>query len=309
MPRNPRKHLKRLNAPKHWLLDKLSGVWAPKPSAGPHKSRECLPLIIIIRNRLKYAFNSREVTQIVMSRNIKIDGKVRTDATYPTGLQDVISIDKTGENFRLIYNVKGRFILQPITPEEAKWKLGKVRRVQIGQKAIPYLVTHDARTIRFPDPLIEANDTVKVDLATGKVIDFVKFDIGNLAMVTGGRNLGRIGIIENREKHDGGTEIVHLKDAVGHTFATRVTNVFVIGKGNTSLISLPKNRGVKLSIIEETARREKAKRIAAKKAKKGPRKNLKKKKPVPAKSTKTETKKPKAAISKSKATGSKKSAK
>jgi hypothetical protein len=37
--RGPKKHLKRLNAPKHWMLDKLGGIWAPKPSAGPHKVR------------------------------------------------------------------------------------------------------------------------------------------------------------------------------------------------------------------------------------------------------------------------------
>ena len=34
MPRGPKKHLKRLNAPKHWMLDKLGGVFAPKPSPG-----------------------------------------------------------------------------------------------------------------------------------------------------------------------------------------------------------------------------------------------------------------------------------
>jgi RS4NT (NUC023) domain len=27
MPRGPKKHLKRLNAPKHWMLDKLGGVF------------------------------------------------------------------------------------------------------------------------------------------------------------------------------------------------------------------------------------------------------------------------------------------
>ena len=26
---------------------------APKPSPGPHKTRECLPLLLILRNRLK----------------------------------------------------------------------------------------------------------------------------------------------------------------------------------------------------------------------------------------------------------------
>merc|ERR1712065_30990 len=88
MPRGPRKHLKRLNAPNHWMLDNLSGKWAPKPSAGPHKSRECLPLVIFLRNRLKYALNGKEVVSILMQRLVKVDGKVRTDKTYPTGFMD-----------------------------------------------------------------------------------------------------------------------------------------------------------------------------------------------------------------------------
>ena len=54
MPRGPKKHLKRLNAPSHWMLDKLGGVFAPKPSPGPHKQRECLPLTVLLRNRLKW---------------------------------------------------------------------------------------------------------------------------------------------------------------------------------------------------------------------------------------------------------------
>ena len=34
MVRGPKKHLKRLNAPKSWMLDKLTGVFAPKPAPG-----------------------------------------------------------------------------------------------------------------------------------------------------------------------------------------------------------------------------------------------------------------------------------
>lgn len=51
MGRGPKKHQKRLSAPRHWLLDKLSGAYAPKPSPGPHKQRDCMPLIVFIRNR------------------------------------------------------------------------------------------------------------------------------------------------------------------------------------------------------------------------------------------------------------------
>jgi len=151
MPRGPKKHLKRLNAPKHWMLDKLSGRWAPRPSPGPHKIRECLPLIILLRNRLKYALTKREVTFICMQRVISVDGKTRTDTNYPAGFQDVVSIKKTNEFFRLLYDIKGRFMLHRITPEEAKFKLLKIKRVYLGKKGIPQVTTHDGRTIRYPD--------------------------------------------------------------------------------------------------------------------------------------------------------------
>ncbi|KAI4130673.1 MAG: hypothetical protein LQ347_003288 [Umbilicaria vellea] len=249
-----KKHQKRLSAPSHWLLDKLSGAYAPRPSPGPHKLRDCMPLIVFIRNRLKYALNSRETKAIVMQRLIKVDGKVRTDTTYPAGFMDVISIEKTGENFRLVYDTKGRFTVHRIQTEEAEYKLGKVKRVQLGKGGIPYLVTHDARTIRYPDPAIKVNDTVKIDLATGKITEFIRFDTGVIAMATGGRNMGRVGVITHRERHDGGFNIVHIKDAIDNSFATRESNVFVIGR-EKPWISLPKGKGVKLSIAEERDRR------------------------------------------------------
>lgn len=99
--------------------------------------------------------------------------------------------------------------------------------------------------IRYPDPLIKPNDTVKIDLATGKITEFIQFDSGVIAMVTGGRNMGRVGVITHRERHDGGFNIVHIKDAVDNEFATRESNVFVIGQ-EKPWVSLPKGKGVKV---------------------------------------------------------------
>ena len=58
----------------------------------------------------------REVLQIVRDREgqIKIDGKYRKNPNYPLGFQDVVSIDKTGDHFRLLYDVKGRFAIHRI---------------------------------------------------------------------------------------------------------------------------------------------------------------------------------------------------
>merc|ERR1711865_111236 len=119
-----------------------------------------------------------------------IDGKARTDKTYPTGFMDVITIEKTNEHFRLLYDIRGRFAIHRVSPEEAKYK-----------------------------------------------------------------NTGRVGIIISRERHAGSFDIVHLKDSAGHNFATRLGNVFVIGEGNKPLVSLPKRKGIKMSILEERALR------------------------------------------------------
>eukprot|EP01115_Flamella_aegyptia_P002638 TRINITY_DN136757_c0_g1_i1.p1 TRINITY_DN136757_c0_g1~~TRINITY_DN136757_c0_g1_i1.p1 ORF type:complete len:265 (+),score=101.19 TRINITY_DN136757_c0_g1_i1:32-826(+) len=252
MARGPKKHLKRIAAPRHWMLDKMGGVFAPRPSSGPHKMRECLPLIILLRNRLKYALTKREVRMILMQRFVKVDGKVRTDDGFPAGFMDVISIEKTNETFRLLYDTKGRFAVQRITPAEAKYKLLKVKKVYTGSKGIPYITTHDGRTIRYPDPVIKVNDTVKYDLESGKITDTVKFELGNLVMITGGANLGRVGVITSRERHPGSFDIIHVKDALGQQFATRIGNVFVIGKGTKSLVSLPARKGIKRSILDES---------------------------------------------------------
>ncbi|CAA6672106.1 unnamed protein product [Spirodela intermedia] len=262
MARGLKKHLKRLNAPRHWMLDKLGGAFAPKPSSGPHKARECLPLILILRNKLKYALTYRDVVAILMQRQVLVDGKVRTDKTYPAGFMDVVSIPKTNENFRLLYDTKGRFRLHRVKDEEAKVTL-QSPFCPVWDKGIPYLNTYDGRTIRYPDPLIKANDTIKLDLEDNKIVDFIKFDVGNVVMVTGGRNTGRVGLIKNREKHKGSFETVHIQDAAGHEFATRLGNVFTIGKGSKAWVSLPKGKGIKQSIIEEARKRAAASAAAA----------------------------------------------
>merc|ERR1712004_245968 len=253
MGRGPRKHMKRMYAPSHWCLDKLKGVYATRPSAGPHKLRECIPLTVLLQNRLKYALSGQDAIKICRNRdgNIKIDNKIRRDPRFPLGFMDVVQIPKTGENFRILYDIKGRFQAVRIDAKEAGFKLCRVKRKCMGKNKIPYIVTHDGRTIRFPNPEIKKNDTVQVNLETGEIDKVVKFENGANVFVTGGNNIGRVGQLMHVEHHPGSYEIVHIKDSQGHSFATRLTNVFTIGEGKRPLIALPKGKGVRQSLVEE----------------------------------------------------------
>lgn len=103
---------------------------------------------------------------------------------------------------------------------------------------------------------------MKIDLESGKVTEFLKFEIGNTVMVTKGRNTGRVGTLIQRDSHPGSFDIVHVKDAEGTTFATRISNIFMIGKGanaKDALVSLPRGKGIKRSIFEERDSRRRTK--------------------------------------------------
>ena len=56
---------------------------------------------MFLRNRLKYALTGDEVKRIVKQRLIKVDGKVRTDPTYPAGFMGECVV--LGEWFSWLY--------------------------------------------------------------------------------------------------------------------------------------------------------------------------------------------------------------
>merc|ERR1711990_23800 len=98
---------------------------------------------------------------------------------------------------------------------------------------------------------IHKNDSVKVSFEDGSVSGIVKFDNGATVFVTGGNNIGRVGVLQHVEHHPGSYEIAHVKGSRGNSFATRLGNIFVIGDAKKPLISLPKGKGIRLTLVEE----------------------------------------------------------
>jgi len=235
------------------MLDKLGGIYATRAGTGPHKRRESIPLTILLRNRLHYAFSRQEAMKIVKDKEglIKVDNKIRRDPRFPLGIMDVVSIEKTGEHFRILYDTKGRYQAHKIDAKEAAFKLCKVIRKAMGTNKVPYIVTNDGRTIRFPHPDIKKNDSIKLNLETGEVESLIKYENGAQVLIIGGNNIGRVGVLQHIEKHPSSFDIAHIKDANGHSFATRSSNVFVIGQGKKPVITLLPQRGIKLGLLEE----------------------------------------------------------
>ena len=120
---------------------------------------------------IKYGLTYRESMMILKQRLLQVDGRVRTDPKYPAGFMDVVTIPKTSDKSRLLYDTKGRFVLHKIRNDELNMKLYKMKKLMYGPQRTPFAVAHDGRTIRYPDPNLGRNDTVVLDLETNKEVD------------------------------------------------------------------------------------------------------------------------------------------
>lgn len=90
-----------------------------------------------------------------------------------------------------------------------------------------------------------------MNLESGEVESLIKYENGAQVLIIGGNNIGRVGVLQHVEKHPSSFDIAHIKDATGHSFATRANNVFIIGEGKKAVISLLPSKGIKLGLIEE----------------------------------------------------------
>ena len=56
--------------------------------------------------------------------------------------------------------MKGRFTLHRLEKdsEETSYKLCRVNKDSVTANKVPYIVTHDGRTIRYADPLIKVRE-------------------------------------------------------------------------------------------------------------------------------------------------------
>lgn len=145
MARGPKKHMKRITAPRSWLLSKLGGVYTSRPSQGPHCRRDSLPLQIILRDKLGLAFNGTEVMKILKQKEglVRIDGKIRRDHKYPVGLMDIVQIPKCDLAFRILFDVKGRFKLVDVDTRknEQNFKICRIVTKSVGPNKVGYLGT------------------------------------------------------------------------------------------------------------------------------------------------------------------------
>ena len=240
--------LKRNPAPRIWPIHRKELVWIVKPSAGPHSLENCLPLSLVLRDILEVAKTRREAKKIVSEGKVRVDGKVRRKDDFPVGLMDVISIPELNKYFRITPFHKGLF-LNPISKEEASFKLCRVENKVTVKSGNVQVALHDGSNLFIkaaaPENPKEVKydtfDVLKLNLPGKQIIDQLKTKKGNLAVITGGKNIGKKGRIIEIEKTEAKKRrnaLVVVEDEKGSRYQTILDFVFSLGAAQ-SLKSSP----------------------------------------------------------------------
>jgi small subunit ribosomal protein S4e len=244
--------LKRKPAPRFWPIHRKELPWIVKPSSGPHSLQNCLPLTLVLRDILGVAQTRREAKMILTQGKVQVDGKVRRKDDFPVGLMDVISISDMNKYYRVMPSHKG-LVLNPISKEEANFKLVRVEDKTTVKNGMQ-IALHDGSNmlVKVADPknpkevTYDTFDVLKITYPEKQVALSLKTKEGNLAVITGGKNIGKQGKIVEIEKTEAKKRrqaLVVVEDAQGVRYQTILDFVFSIGEAEP-LIGLPEASAV-----------------------------------------------------------------
>jgi small subunit ribosomal protein S4e len=201
---------------------------------------------------LGIAQTRKESKMILSEGKVLVDGKIRRKDDFPVGLMDVISMPDANKYYRIMPSHKG-LVLNPISKKEANFKLVRVEDKTTVKNGVQ-IALHDGSNmfVKVADPknpeevTYDTFDILKVTYPEKQVASTLKTKVGNLAVITGGKNIGKQGKIVEIEKTEAKKRrqaLVVIEDAKGARYQTILDFVFSIGEAEP-LIGLPEVNAV-----------------------------------------------------------------
>ena len=216
------RHQKRITIPVSWPINKKSHAWVAKTSPGPHSAAESMPLVMVVRDMLKLVDNAREAKRILYEGNVLVDGKAQKDYKLPVGIFDVISVPALDQQYRMLKDEKGMFYLSLLEPGKVR-KLARIENKTILKGKKQQLNLSDGSN-KLVEGDFKVGDSLVLSIPDKEIEDQIGFEVGNLAMVVGGKHSGQTGKIKeiitvkssqpNRVIISGDEEFETIKDYV-----------------------------------------------------------------------------------------------
>lgn len=220
--------LKRTEAPAFWPIERKTHVWTARSIAGPHGLAESVPLSIVVRDILKLAETAREAKRIVKAGKVLVDRRRASEHNLPVGLMDVVEIPEIKKHYRVVAGDRGLVLRE--TGSDTDKKLCKIRGKTTLAGNRMQLNLHDGRSIISTEKGYRTGDSVVIKLPGQEITEHIKMEPGSLALITGGRNRGKLGKVVELVETKGSEPNKVILEINGVKSETQTKFVFVIGK-------------------------------------------------------------------------------
>jgi len=188
------RHQKRITVPVSWPITKKTHAWVAKTSPGPHSAENSIPLLVVVRDMLKLVDNAREAKRILYEGKVLVDGKVQKDFKLPIGIFDVIAVPSNNQQYRMLKDEKGMFYLSTLEAGTVR-KLARIENKTFLKGKKQQLNLSDGSN-KLAEGDYKVGDSLVLSLPNKDIEDRIGFEIGNLAMVVGGKHSGQTGKIK-----------------------------------------------------------------------------------------------------------------
>ncbi len=188
-------HLKRLDAPKSWVIPRKEHTFITRPSAGAHSMDLGMPLAVVLKDFIKAANTTREVKRALGIKHVVVDGKRVRDHKRIVGLLDIISLPENKENYRMTLGEDGTLMIKKIDAKEANHKLAKVIGKTMVKKGKLQVNLSDGRNILVGKDDVATGDSLVIEVPSQKVIEHLKCQAGAQILIIGGKRKGEQGKI------------------------------------------------------------------------------------------------------------------
>jgi small subunit ribosomal protein S4e len=188
-------HTKRMAMPTSWTTQQKKGIkWVANARPGAHSKEEGMPLVLVLREVLKYANTAREAKHILNHKNVLVDGVRRKDHRFMVGLMDTVSLPDVKEYYRILLKENGKLELVKIDEKEATTKVCKINGKGQSEKKTQLRLS-DGRTILVEKGEYKTADSVVINVPDQKITSHLKFEKGALVLITAGKRIGNIGTV------------------------------------------------------------------------------------------------------------------
>jgi len=181
------KHLKRQKVPKKWPIERKGTKYVVKPNSNIENG---IPLLILLRDMLKFAQNRKETKKIIHLKQILINGRFARDEKENVSFFDTLSILK--KYYRLELSEKGKFYLNEIKADEANRKIAKIINKKMLKKKRMQLNLSDGRNF-LSDMKCNVNDSVIINLKDKKIEKCIPLKEGAKIIIFAGKHIGKSG--------------------------------------------------------------------------------------------------------------------